>query len=246
MRLKKKGVIITGGASGIGEAAVRKVLSEGGKAVIADLNEEKGQALVAELGQDRVRYVNTDVVDTQAVENLFEIAKAFCGVDGVFNNAGIGAITPSAKCTDDDWQRVIEINLTGVFKVARAALQHMQESGGGSIVNCASILGHLGQSQTPAYSAAKGGVINLTRTLAMETATQKIRVNSVSPGYIDTPILNALDEKTRAGLIGLHPIGRLGRPEEIANVTAFLLSDEASFVTGADILADGGFTAGKS
>lgn len=246
MRLKDKGIIVTGGASGIGEATVRKIIAEGGKAVIADLDSEQGKAIATELGEDRVIYVHTNVVDSHEIQALFETAANFCGIDGVFNNAGIGAITPSDECTDEDWQQVIDINLTGVFKVARAALNHMLNNGGGAIVNCASILGHLGQSQTPAYSAAKGGVLNITRTLAMETATHNIRVNSVSPGYVDTPILSALDEESRNSLIGLHPMNRLGRPEEIANATAFLLSDEASFITGADLLVDGGFTAGKS
>jgi len=246
MRLKHKGIIVTGGASGIGEATVRKIVNEGGKAVIGDLDADQGKAIASELGEDRVLYVHTNVVDSHEVQALFQTAAEFCGVDGVFNNAGIGAITPSDECSDEDWQQVIDINLTGVFKVARAALRHMLGNGGGAIVNCASILGHLGQSQTPAYSAAKGGVLNITRTLAMETATRNIRVNSVSPGYVDTPILSALDEESRNGLISLHPMGRLGQPEEIANATAFLLSDEASFVTGADLLVDGGFTAGKS
>jgi len=246
MRLKGKGIIVTGGASGIGEASVRKIIAEGGKVVIADLDADRGNALVSELGDDRVRYIHCNVVDSHDVETLFQSTAEFCGVDGVFNNAGIGAITPSAETTDEDWQQVIDINLTGVFKVARMSLQYMLDNGAGSLVNCASILGHFGQSQTPAYSAAKGGVLNLTRTLAIETATNGIRVNSISPGYVDTPILSALDEESKNALIALHPMARLGRPEEIANATAFLLSDEASFITGADLLVDGGFTAGKS
>ncbi|MDR9406291.1 MAG: glucose 1-dehydrogenase [Spiribacter sp.] len=246
MRLKGKGIIVTGGASGIGEASVRKIIAEGGKVVIADLDADRGNALVSELGDDHVRYIHCNVVDSHDVEALFQSTAEFCGVDGVFNNAGIGAITPSAETTDEDWQQVIDINLTGVFKVARMSLQYMLDNGAGSLVNCASILGHFGQSQTPAYSAAKGGVLNLTRTLAIETATNGIRVNSISPGYVDTPILSALDEESKNALIALHPMARLGRPEEIANATAFLLSDEASFITGADLLVDGGFTAGKS
>lgn len=246
MRLDGKGVIVTGGASGIGEATVRRIIAEGGRAVIADLDREGGEALVKELGEDKARYVETDVFNTEQVDRLFDEAEAFCGVNGVFNNAGIGAITPSSECSDEDWQKVIDINLTGVFKIARKALQVMLPKGAGSIVNCASILGHIGQSQTPAYSAAKGGVLNITRTLALETALDGIRVNSISPGYIDTPILEALDEESLEGLKNLHAVKRLGKPEEIAAPVVFLLSDEASFITGADLLVDGGFTAGKS
>ncbi len=246
MRLKDKGIIVTGGASGIGEATVRRIIDEGGYAIIGDLDQERGHALVAELGDDVARYVDVDVTDSQQVETLFETADDFCGIHGVFNNAGVGAITPSAECSDNDWQKVIDTNLTGVFKVARQALQYMQKQGSGSIVNCASILGHFGQSQTPAYSAAKGGVLNFTRTLAIEMATRGIRVNSVSPGYVETPILATLDTDTLNSLKSLHPIGRLGQPEEIAAAAVFLLSDEASFITGADLLVDGGFTAGKS
>ena len=246
MRLEDKGIIVTGGASGIGEATVRRIIEEGGRAVIADRDRERGESLARELGDDRARFVETDVTDTQSVEALFESAGNFCGVDGVFNNAGIGAVTPSAECSDEDWQKVIDINLGGVFKVSRQALRVMQKQGHGSIVNCASILGHLGQSQTPAYSAAKGGVLNFTRTLALETALDGVRVNSISPGYIQTPILEVLDDAAIEGLKQLHAMKRLGRPEEIAAATVFLLSDEASFITGADLLVDGGFTAGKS
>lgn len=193
-----------------------------------------------------MQFCHTDVTDTDSVSHLFGVAKDFCGVHGVFNNAGVGAVCLAVDYTDADWQRVVDINLTGVFKIARAALQIMAKQGEGSIVNCASILGHFGQSQTAAYSATKGAVLNLTRTLAIEHAAQGVRVNSVSPGYVKTPILEVLDKETLDFLQSLHPIGRLGEPHEIANAAAFLLSDEASFVTGADLLADGGFTAGKS
>ncbi len=246
MRLKDKGIIVTGGASGIGEATVKHIIAEGGRAVIADLNRERGESLVDELGKDKALFVETNVFATDQVERLFNKATSFCGVDGVFNNAGIGAITPAVDCGDEDWQRIIDINLTGVFKVAREALRRMRNQGHGAIVNCASILGHLGQSQTVAYSASKGAVVNLTRTLAIEYAADGIRVNSISPGYIDTPILEALDEESLEMLKNLHAFKRLGRPEEIAAPVVFLLSDEASFITGTDLLVDGGFTAGKS
>lgn len=246
MRFNGKGLIVTGGSSGIGEATVRRLLAEGGRIVIADIDQSKGQKIEEELGESHVRFCRTDVTDSESVENLIRFAKEFCGIDGVFNNAGIGAVCNAVDYTDDEWQKVIDINLTGVFKIARAALREMAQQGHGSIVNCASILGHFGQSQTSAYSATKGAVLNLTRTLALEHAADGIRVNSLSPGYVKTPILEALDKETLEFLTRLHPIGRLGRPEEIANAAAFLLSDEASFITGADLLADGGFTAGKS
>lgn len=246
MRFNGKGFIVTGGSSGIGEATVRRLLSEGGKVVIADIDQSKGQKIQEELGSSQVRFCHTNVTDTESVDELMDFAKEFCGIDGLFNNAGIGAVCNAVDYTDDEWQKVIDINLTGVFKVARAALRVMTKQGHGSIVNCASILGHFGQSQTSAYSATKGAVLNLTRTLALEHAADGIRVNSLSPGYVKTPILEALDKETLEFLTGLHPIGRLGRPEEIANAAVFLLSDEASFITGADLLADGGFTAGKS
>ena len=246
MRFDKKGVVVTGGASGIGEATVKRLVKDGAKVVIADIDETKGRQLEQEMGKESVRFCYTDVTDTGSVDELFAVTDEFCGVDGVFNNAGIGAICSAVDYDDTDWQQVIDINLTGVFKIARAALKRMQKQRSGSIVNCASILGHVGQSQTAAYSATKGAVLNLTRTLAIEHAGDGIRVNSISPGYVRTPILEALDKETVDFLQSLHPIGRLGEPHEIANAATFLLSDEASFITGADLLADGGFTAGKS
>ncbi|WP_440998120.1 SDR family NAD(P)-dependent oxidoreductase [Arhodomonas sp. SL1] len=245
MRLKDKGIIVTGGASGIGEATIRRAVAEGARAVIADMNAEAGEALAAELGDEKARFVRVDVTRSEDVAALFREAADFCGVDGVFNNAGVGGLCPAVDYTDEDWQHIIDINLSGVFKVAREAMRHMQEHGG-SIVNCASILGHLGQSETAAYTAAKGGVLNLTRTLALEGAAKGIRVSSISPGYIKTPLLEVLDQETLDFLTDLHPVGRLGRPEEVANAAVFLMSDEASFITGADLLVDGGFAAGKS
>ncbi len=245
MQLQNKGIIITGGASGIGASSTREAVKRGAKVVIADMNEQLGQAMAKELGADNSLFVRTDVTSTQEVDALFEQAASFCGVDGVFNNAGIGHQAMAVDYTDEDWSQVIDINLNGVFRVARAAMRYMA-SKGGSIVNCASILGHVGQSQTAAYTAAKGGVINMTRTLALEGATQGIRVNSLSPGYIATPLLDQLEKEVLDFLTSLHPVGRLGRPEEVANAALFLLSDEASFITGTDLLVDGGFTAGKS
>ncbi len=250
MRMKGKNVIVTGGASGIGLASVERCLEEGASVVIADLEGGDGQVQAARLDDrhdGRCLFKACDVTDTAQVDRLFADTVAELGsVEAVFNNAGIGGICPTDELSDDDYLKVIDINLNGVFRVARAALRVMYRQGGGSIVNCASILGVFGQSQTAAYTAAKGGVVNMTRTLAIEAAPKGVRVNAIGPGYIDTPLLEALDDDMLQGLIGLHPIGRLGRPAEIANAFLFLASDEASFVTGAHLLVDGGFTAGKS
>ncbi len=250
MRMQGKNVIVTGGASGIGLASVERCLEEGASAVIADIEESEGAARAAELDGKhggRCLFKVCDVTDTAQVDRLFEESVAELGsVDAVFNNAGIGGIMPSDEVTDEEYLRIIDINLNGVFRVARAALRVMYRQGSGSIVNCASILGMVGQSQTAAYTAAKGGVVNMTRTLGIEAAPKGVRVNGIGPGYIDTPLLAALDEELLQGLISLHPIGRLGRSEEVANAFLFLASDEASFITGTTLMVDGGFTAGKS
>ena len=249
-RMKDRIVVITGGASGIGEATARDVVAEGGRVVLADLNDELGEALAAALNEgraDSALYRRTDVTDEGEVKALFEAAEGHFGpVDGVFNNAGIGHMAPTADHPLVDWQRIIDVNLTGVFLVAREAVARMLQSGGGSLVNCASILGNFGQSQTAAYNAAKGGVVNLTRGLAQEYGERGIRINTVSPGYVETPLLDLLDQPTRDFLAGLHAMKRMGQPEEVAKPVTFLLSDEASFITGAQLLVDGGFTAGKS
>lgn len=250
MRMKGKNVIVTGGASGIGLASVERCLVEGASVVIADLAGNKSMALAAELDEKydgRCLFKACDVTDTAQVDRLFEETVAeLGGVDAVFNNAGIGGVTPSDEVDDDEFLRIIDINLNGVFRVARAALRVMYRQGSGSIVNCASILGMMGQSQTAAYTAAKGGVVNMTRTLGIEAAPKGVRVNAIGPGYIDTPLLEALDDELMQQLIGLHPMGRLGMAEEVANAFLFLAGDEASFVTGTTLMVDGGFTAGKS
>lgn len=249
MRLEGKNMIVTGGASGIGLATVRRCLREGANVVLSDMPQSEGAARARALdGQGgRCVFMACDVTSTEQVDRLVADTAAQLGsVDVVFSNAGIGGLSPAQDMPDADYLRIIDINLNGVFRVARAALRQMYAQGSGSLINCASILGTLGQSGTVAYSAAKGGVVNMTRTLAIEAAPRGVRVNSVGPGYIDTPLLKGLPPEMREALIKLHPIGRLGRDEEVANAVLFLASDEASFVTGAYLLVDGGYAAGKS
>ncbi|MED1470401.1 glucose 1-dehydrogenase [Bacillus salipaludis] len=246
MKLAGKVAVVTGGASGIGEFTVREMVEEGAKVVIADLNDDLGSKLVEELNQEepQVAYIHVDVTKEDQVENMIELAVSEFGkIDILYNNAGIGSLSPSAELPFEEWRKVLSVNLDGVFLAAKHAIKAMQKNGGGSIVNTASILGHVGQAQTAPYTASKGAVVNLTRTLAVEYAKDNIRVNAVSPGYIETPLLNQLDEAMKNHLISLHPIGRLGKPEEIAKAVVFLASDDASFVTGSNLLVDGGYTA---
>jgi len=250
MRLKGKNMIVTGGASGIGLATVERALQEGANLVIADIGASDGAARAKELdGRNggKCLFIATDVTKVAEVDSLIEQTVQQLGsLDVVFNNAGIGGMSPSDQYPEEDYLRVIDINLNGVFRVARAALKVMLAQGSGNIINCASILSVFGQSNTAAYTAAKGGVANLTRSLALESSPRGVRVNAVSPGYIDTPLIAVLPDEMRQALITMHPIGRLGRSEEVANAVIFLASDEASFISGANLLVDGGFTAGKS
>lgn len=243
MRLKDKVAIVTGGASGIGEATVRLFVQEGAKVTIADMNEEKGEALAKELG-DSTNFVKTNVTNESEVENMVnKTVETFGKLDILFNNAGIGDLHPTDELSFEHWQRTISVNLDGVFLVAKHAIRAMKKNGSGSIVNTASILGHVGDAQVASYAASKGAVANLTRALAVEFAQDNIRVNAVCPGYVITPLIDQLDEEAREYLVTQHPIGRLGKPEEIAKAVLFLASDDASFVTGANLLVDGGYTA---
>ena len=246
MRLEGKVAIVTGGANGIGEATVRDMVNEGAKVIIADIDDEKGKALAEEFNKDgkKAAYCNTDVTKEAEVEAMVKLAKdEFGKLDILFSNAGIGNLVPTAELELENWQRVIDINLTGVFLSAKHAIPVMLETGGGSIINAASMLGHVGQAETAAYTASKGGVVNMTRALAVEYAKDGIRVNAVCPGYVNTSLLDQLDEEMINHLISLHPMDRLAEPEEIAKVTTFLASDDASFITGANLLVDGGYTA---
>ncbi|MNZ15992.1 2,5-dichloro-2,5-cyclohexadiene-1,4-diol dehydrogenase [compost metagenome] len=247
MKLNEKIAIVTGGASGIGEATVRRLVAEGAKVVIADLS-DRGAELSGELNQrgEKTLFVKVDVSREEDVANLIAATvECFGRLDIMVANAGIGqSRTPIEQTGLDQWQRMLDINLTGVFLSDKLAIEQMlKQGGGGAVVNMASIMGHVGVAGAAPYNAAKGGVVNLTRSLGVAYASAGIRVNAVCPGFIDTPILDGAPDAAVAHIVAAHPIGRLGRPEEIASAVAFLASDEASFMVGANLIVDGGYTA---
>ena len=245
MRFKGKVAIVTGGASGIGEATVRAFLREGANVVIADYADH-GQQLADELAGTHQQpiFIKTDVTKTNAVQELIaRTVENYGRLDIMFANAGIAADGPIDELDESAWQKTIDINLTGVYLCDKYAIDQMRSQGGGVIVNCGSIHSHVGKSGVTAYAAAKGGVKLLTQTLAIDYGTQNIRVNAVCPGYIDTPLLKDVPDDKKDALVALHPMGRLGRAEEVASAVLFLASDEASFITGSSLMVDGGYTA---
>ncbi|MBU5349094.1 SDR family NAD(P)-dependent oxidoreductase [Paenibacillus lautus] len=246
MKFESKVVIVTGGASGIGEAAVRLFVEEGAKVVIADYS-DRGQAVSDELrgAGFETLFVKTDVTQEQEVANMVkQTVEHFGRVDVLFANAGIAHDAPADQLSMDNWQRTIDINLTGVFLCDKYVIQQMLSQGdGGAIVNCGSIHSHVGKAGVTAYASAKGGVKLLTQSMSADYAPKGIRVNAVCPGYIDTPLIQGRTEAITQHLVGLHPMGRLGQPEEVAKAVLFLASEDASFITGTSLLVDGGYTA---
>lgn len=245
-QLENKIAIVTGAGSGIGKTTAVLFAKEGAKVVVSDINEEHGNSVVSEIKKagGEAFFIKTDSSKAQDNEALVkQTLDKYGALDIAVNNAGIGgALAPTGEYPIDGWQKVIDINLSGVFYGLRYQIPAMLEKGG-SIVNIASILGQAGTKFSPAYVAAKHGVVGLTKAAALEYADKKIRVNSVGPGYILTPLLESLDESTMKSLVGLHPMGRLGKAEEVAELILWLASPKSSFVTGSYHAADGGYLA---
>ncbi|MCC5922025.1 MAG: 3-oxoacyl-ACP reductase FabG [Cyclobacteriaceae bacterium] len=239
-RLSEKIAIITGGAQGIGKATAEKFIAEGAKVIIWDLVKEAGEKTAKELSID---FEQVDTTDSQAVKAAAKKAHTQYGrIDILINNAGITQDATLAKMTDEQWQRVLNVNLNGVFYCTQAVLPYMSEQQYGRIVNASSVVGIYGNFGQTNYVATKAGVIGMTKTWAKELGKKGITVNAVAPGFIATEMVKSIPQKVIDMLESKTPLGRMGKPEEIANAYAFLASDEASFISGTCLSVDGAVT----
>jgi NAD(P)-dependent dehydrogenase (short-subunit alcohol dehydrogenase family) len=247
LNLSGKVAFVTGGASGIGEATALMLAKQGAAVAVVDLNLEPAQKVadaITSAGGKAIALVADVADEAQVAKAVADTVTQLGGLHIAVNNAGIGGdIAPTADQTVAGWQKVISINLDGVFYCMRNQIPAMLKSGGGSIINISSILGQVGFANSAAYVAAKHGVVGLTKNAALEYSSQGIRVNSVGPGFIKTPLLGALPPEALEPIAQLHAVKRLGESEEVAALITFLASDEASFITGNYYAVDGGYLA---
>lgn len=239
----EKVAIITGGASGIGLATAKKLLGEGANVVLVDWNQDVSD-IAKNLGKNCIG-IRCDVsCDTNVQETISKIMENFGHIDYLVANAGIGGGPNKAhEVSIDEWNKVIGVNQTGIFLMNKYVISEMLKNGKGAIVNTSSMYGLVGTTTSFAYSASKGAINQMTRSLALTYARNNIRVNAVAPGYVDTPILASVPKEMKDAMANQLPVGRLGEDTEIANLICYLLSDDATFITGAIVPIDGGFTA---
>jgi NAD(P)-dependent dehydrogenase (short-subunit alcohol dehydrogenase family) len=248
-RLEGKRAIVTGGGAGIGQAIARRFVAEGARVIVADIDARAAEGVVAELGEATISH-RVDVTRGDEMEALVRRAvEAWSGLDIMVNNAGIGIAATTPNTSEEEWDRVIDVCLKGTFFGMKYAIPAIRESGGGSVTNISSVAGIVGVRDRAAYSAAKGGILALTRAAAMDHIEEGVRVNCIAPGTVDTPWVQRITagyenpEEARALMRARQPHGRLVSAEEIAAMAAYLSSDEAGSVVGAAMVVDGGMTA---
>lgn len=251
MRLKDKVALITGAGSGIGRASAIRFAQEGARVVVVDWKPQGGQETVAKIraqGGEAI-FVEADVSRDEDARRMIQTAvRTYGGLHVLFNNAAIQVFGTLPDTSEADWQRVMDVNLKGVYLGCKYAIPQMIAQGGGSIINMSSALGLVGDPDLPAYGATKGGILAMTRSMAQAHGRQGIRVNAICPGDVETPIVEEYfahqpdPEEARRRIAAEYALGRIARPEEIANVALFLASDESSFITGTYIVVDGGLT----
>lgn len=241
---KGRTALVTGAARGIGRAIALELARGGATLALNDVNEAAAQeciGLCKEAGAPEARFYRFDVADSSACDGAVEaVVKDLGGLHILVNNAGISIDALLLRFKDEDWKKVLDINLTGAFHLMRAAARPLMKAKGGSVVNIASVVGEMGNGGQAAYSASKGALIALTKTVARELASRQVRVNAVAPGFIDTPMTQALPEAARAKMSEAIPLARLGTPQDIADCVAWLASEKSSYVTGAVIRVNGG------
>ncbi len=253
-RVQNKIVLVTGGALGLGRAACLMLAREGAQVAVTDVLDQEGRAVAEEINRagGTARYWHLEVADEEQVKRTFAaVAAAFGPVNVLVNNAGIaGANKPTDEVTVEEWDQVMNVNVKGVFLCTKHAIAGMRRAGGGSIINLSSIYGLVGGPDVPPYHASKGAVRLMTKTDALLYAKDRIRVNSIHPGYIWTPMVEGVGkgsgsslEEFRQQVGALHPLGHMGEPDDIAYGVLYLASDEAKFVTGSELVIDGGYTA---